>query len=272
VSAVPPILSPSQSTRRRDHRSGCVILCDLDDTLIETSPLYTRAVDALVAHLHRVLPEGVPAEAIREAQERVDGHLTGSAFDPERFPRSFSATYRHFCEECGVAADPAEERRCLELGRYVYEEIPSLSPHAREFLTGLAPRAELWLYTLGVDAIQRPKISAHGLEPHFDAVHIVPDKSVATLAALVDGRERASCAIVGDSLRFEINPALELGLFAVHIQREVTWKFAQSPPVSGAYHGAADLREARAILEQDFFTDSAGAPTPHARGAAALGS
>jgi putative hydrolase of the HAD superfamily len=233
-------------------RSGFVIFCDLDDTLIETSPLYTRAVDALVEHLHRVLPEGVPAEAIREAQERVDGHLTGSAFDPERFPRSFSATYRHFCEASGVAPDPAEELRCLELGRHVYVEIPPLSPNALDFLTALEPRAELWLYTLGIEAIQRPKISSHGLERHFDAIHVVPDKSVSTLAELVGNRDRASCAIVGDSLRFEINPGLELGLFAIHIRREVTWKFAQSTPVSRAYHAAGDLLEAREILERDF--------------------
>lgn len=234
------------------------ILCDLDDTLVVTSPLYTRAIDSLIELLHAVLPEGVPAEAIREAQESVDGHLTGSAFDPERFPRSFMETYRHFCGAAGCLPDPSIERRCLELGRRVYEDTPPLSPHVDEFLSALAPRADLWLYTLGVEHIQRPKIDSHGLSRYFDAVHIVPDKSVDTLRALIANRAPNTCAIVGDSLRFEINPGIALGIFAVHIRHDVTWKFAQSPPLSGAYHAAEDLRAAGRILDAEFFSDASG--------------
>lgn len=144
-----------------------------------------------------------------------------------------------------------EAARCAALGEVVLDARPALLPHALELLDALDERADVELYTLGVPEVQLPKIRAHDLEGRFREVHVVPRKDTATLERVVDGR-RAHAAIVGDSLRFEINPALELSLFAVHVRRPHLWKFAQVPALSPHYHEARDLAEARRILERHF--------------------
>ncbi len=100
--------------------------------------------------------------------------------------------------------------------------------------------------------MQLPKVRAHGLENLLSHIHIVPRKDVATLDRIVNGRDRSRTAIVGDSLRFEINPALELNIFAVHVRRPHLWKFAQVPATSSNYHEVGNLAEARLVLEDQF--------------------
>lgn len=228
-----------------------LVLVDLDDTLIDTSPVYENAIASLVDFLVGVLPGPPDPGIIRETQERIDAAWSHGDFDRTRFPRSFAETCRVLRREAGLEPDETQAAHCAALGEVVLTARPALLPHARELLEALRVRADVELYTLGVPEVQVPKIEEHGLQELLDRIHVVPRKDAPTLARLVDGR-RPRAAILGDSLRFEINPALELSIFAVHVRRPHLWKFAQVPAHSPHYHEVRDLAEARHVLETRF--------------------
>lgn len=217
--------------------------------------MYEEAIRNLVTHIAEVLPRQIDPEVIRDTQDKIDANWSRDCdFDAARFPRSFVETYRKLAHDQSATPSPLHESHCYNLGATVMNARPSLLPHARELLADVKTRCQLWLYTLGVPETQLPKVTAHALEPYFDEIHVVPRKNSDTLSRLINGRTRSRVAIVGDSLRFEINPALELGLFAVHIKRPLLWKFAQTPPISANYHEAHDLVAASALLKNHFFT------------------
>jgi putative hydrolase of the HAD superfamily len=224
------------------------ILFDLDDTLLETSPVYFRVIDAFVARLVRELP-GVSEDEVRALQDEIDvraAHAVG--FAKHRFPESFVETYRALARREDHEVLSAVEQELLALGYSVFERAPDMVSGARELLEKLRGRVELVLYTLGVPEVQRVKVEHHGLERLFDEVHIVPRKSVEQLRTVVNGRPPAEVLVIGDSLRGEIGPALALGCRAVWVRRRDGWSY-HSAEVEGSYLTIDSLDELEALLE-----------------------
>src|SRR5258708_23056443 len=102
---------------------------------------------------------------------------------------------------------------------------PSILDGVIETLDYLAARHRLILFTKGEAAEQAAKVERSGLQIHFEAIEIVPEKNVATYRALVNRHHivKSRGWMVGNSPRSDINPALEPGLNAVFIPHPATW-------------------------------------------------
>ena len=74
-------------------------------------------------------------------------------------------------------------------------------------------RARLVLVTKGDLRDQRAKLERSGLEPHFDHIEIVPEKTPETYAAILARLDIAAgrFAMVGNSPRSDILPVLAAG-------------------------------------------------------------
>ncbi len=81
------------------------------------------------------------------------------------------------------------------------------------------------IYTMGEQEHQYAKFMKSDLAKLVDDLIIVPEKTVANLEDLVTRFNIPSdkCILVGNSPRSDINPALSLGIQAVHIIRDRTW-------------------------------------------------
>jgi len=100
-----------------------------------------------------------------------------------------------------------------------------LLEHVADTVAQMAQSYALMLITKGDLRDQEAKIARSGLGEHFRYVEIVSDKSAASYAALL---KRYSIAperflMVGNSLRSDILPVLELGASAVYIPYALTW-------------------------------------------------
>jgi putative hydrolase of the HAD superfamily len=104
--------------------------------------------------------------------------------------------------------------------------------HPIELLAGveatvaaLAVRYRLVLITKGDLFHQEAKVAASGLGERFEGVEVVAEKDPATYRRLLHryGADPANFAMIGNSLRSDILPALELGGFGVHIPYALTW-------------------------------------------------
>jgi len=108
-----------------------------------------------------------------------------------------------------------------------------LLDHPVELLDGVAEAIDafrqrglhLTLITKGDLWHQEAKVAGSGIAEHFDAVEIVAEKDVATYRAVLDrhGIDPARFCMVGNSVRSDVLPVLELGAKAIHIPYRYLW-------------------------------------------------
>src|SRR6266852_6679026 len=103
----------------------------------------------------------------------------------------------------------------------------------------LSGRYDLLLITKGDLFDQESKLARSGLDDLFLGVEIVSEKNVSSYRAILSRRgiKPEEFVMVGNSLRSDIVPVLELGARAIHIPYHVTWRHEQvdeeSLPTSG---------------------------------------
>ncbi|MBU2961718.1 HAD family hydrolase [Citreicella sp. C3M06] len=108
-----------------------------------------------------------------------------------------------------------------------------LLPHVEETIEALAPAHHLVLITKGDLLHQERKLAQSGLGNWFDAVQIVSDKTPDTYARIFadtpGGPEGAM--MVGNSMKSDVLPAIEVGAWGVHVPHELVWglELAEAP-------------------------------------------
>ncbi|MCX7564104.1 HAD family hydrolase [Xanthomonadaceae bacterium XH05] len=125
--------------------------------------------------------------------------------------------------------------RILALGKDVLSHPVELLPDIRNAVEQVAATHRIVLITKGDLFHQEAKIAASGLADLFTRIEIVTEKDPAAYARVL----RECCvsptrfAMVGNSLRSDIEPVLALGGWGVHMPYPVTWAHEME-------HGVAD--------------------------------
>ena len=124
----------------------------------------------------------------------------------------------------GDAAAPVV-REVLAAGREMLTHPIEPLPGVRSTLAAMAQRWRMVVITKGDLIDQERKIAASGLGEHFSAVEIVSDKTCEVYRRVFTrhGRGPAEAAMIGNSLRSDVLPALQAGAFAAHVPFTVTW-------------------------------------------------
>ena len=102
-----------------------------------------------------------------------------------------------------------------------------LLQHVETVLKGLHGTVPLAVITKGDLLDQEVKFKRSGLEKYFDFFEVVNQKDSQTYARLFSSfnADPQRVLMVGNSLRSDIFPVLELGGYAVHIPYSVTWEY-----------------------------------------------
>lgn len=204
-----------------------LVLVDFDDTLVDTAPRFARARDALF----RLLVEAGfdAAEAERVHHHEVDPVMRERhGFGPHRMGPAFAETYLALCAAAGLDPEEAFAARCLELGAAV-AGTPAELDGAFPALRRLAERLPTAIYTQSADAAyQLGCLRDTGVADLVgDArIRVVPVKTAGALRETLDTfgvRDPAAAWMVGNSVRSDINPALELGVNAILVEQADPW-------------------------------------------------
>ena len=207
------------------------ILIDADDTLWENNVFFERTVEEFLSLLEPLGYQRDYARRILNETERRNIRQHG--YGVRSFGRSLEETYMklagHLAERATVEGI---HRRVDDLER----TPPTVLDGVIETLDYLAERHRLILFTKGEPAEQAAKVERSGLQIHFDAIEIVPEKDTATYRTLVNRHHvvKSHGWMVGNSPRSDINPALEAGLNAVFIPHPATWALEHEEVRSGA--------------------------------------
>jgi putative hydrolase of the HAD superfamily len=130
-----------------------------------------------------------------------------------------------------------------------------INPYAEETLAKLSPRFDLVLITKGEGYEQGRKIERSGLAGFFSEVEVVSQKTEATYRKVLQRYQIAAqnFLMVGNSLKSDIVPVVQIGGSAVHIPHEQAWFHDHVPEedmLTVEYKQLEHLGELPAYIEQ----------------------
>jgi putative hydrolase of the HAD superfamily len=218
------------------------LLClDADDTLWSHESYFKDAARRFHALL-APFAESASTEARLEAVEIRNLHLYG--YGVKGFTLSMLETA---LEIAGDDLPVGTVRTILDIGRDLMRHPVAALPGVGETLPLLADRARLVVVTKGDLFHQESKLAASGLGDHFTGVEIVSEKTVQTYLKVFKryGAPAERAAMVGNSLRSDIWPALEAGAWAVHIPSAFEWarERAETPADEPRFSSLASFAE-----------------------------
>lgn len=119
----------------------------------------------------------------------------------------------------------------LGWGKRMLMEPTELLEGVEAALNDLGKRYDLLLITKGDLFDQESKLARSGLAGLFLGVEIVSEKNVDSYRRILERRgiKPEEFVMVGNSLRSDVAPVLELGVRAVHIPYHVTWHHEHVP-------------------------------------------
>ncbi len=146
-------------------------------------------------------------------------------------------------------------REILALGRQMLSGEVRLFEHAGQVVAELSTSYNLMLITKGDAIEQARKIEKSGLAQYLRFIEIVADKTTEVYRTVLK-RYRIGAArflMVGNSLRSDILPVLEIGGQAVYIPYEHTWVHelrTDTEPAKDGYYELEHLGQLPALVKQ----------------------
>ncbi|MCU0259624.1 MAG: HAD family hydrolase [Ilumatobacteraceae bacterium] len=217
-----------------------VVAFDADDTLWRSEDSFHAAEQRFVELLGPHAPEGVDVAAALSAIERANLSISGYGV------KAFTLSMIEAAISISGARVPASViDELLTIGREMLTEHVHLLPHVPEVLAEVGRHHRLVLITKGDLVHQTRKITTSGLEHHFDHVEVVLEKDPDTYQRIVDHLDVAAdrFCMVGNSVRSDVLPVLEIGGHAVHVPYHLTWA------VEHVEHHDADFAELASIAD-----------------------
>lgn len=100
-----------------------------------------------------------------------------------------------------------------------------LFEHSQQLVEALSVDYPLLLITKGDLAHQQRKVEESGLLPYFESIEVVSEKTSDVYQQILDQHHipTSRFLMVGNSIRSDIRPVLELGGWAIHVAPHLTW-------------------------------------------------
>ena len=140
-------------------------------------------------------------------------------------------------EITGARISATDVRQLLRLGKQVLAHPVELLPGIRDAVMAVAREFQVVLITKGDLFHQEAKVAQSGLADLFHRIEIVSEKDAATYQRVLGefSLEAAQFAMVGNSLRSDIEPVVALGGWGVYMPYHVTWAHEMETDLSGEH-------------------------------------
>ena len=148
----------------------------------------------------------------------------------------------------------AEIQELLRLSRDMLTAEIELFDGAKEAVAALAAAYPLMLITKGDLLHQRAKVEQSGLGEQFRFIEAVSHKSADTYASILARHAIAPgrFLMIGNSLKSDVLPVLDIGGWAVHIPARLSWAHEDGDPprdTTGRFFGHDRLRDLPALVQ-----------------------
>lgn len=225
-----------------------IIGFDADDTLWRNEDIFERAHERYRALLAKYHP---PAEVERVLFATEVKNLPLYGYGVKGFMLS--------CVETAIAltkgkVTAGEIDEILATGREMLAQPVELLAGVADVVPALARDHRLLLITKGDLHHQERKVAESGLAAHFHAVEILSEKDSPAYERVLrrHGVVLSEFAMVGNSLKSDILPVLQLGGAGVHVPYHLTWQHELGevvPTTQPRYRQISSLEELPAVLQ-----------------------
>ena len=199
-----------------------VIAFDADDTLWDNEP-YFQAAEQVAASL--LTDYGTPEEISKSLFDIEMKNMEDYGYGAVAFTMSL---IENAVQMSGGKISGTDIGKIIEAGRTLVRLKATPLKGVKETLQTLRKSGKYMLvvFTKGELLTQENKLKRSGLLPFFDKIFIVTDKKEENYEKLCDDLnvKPSDLLMVGNSLRSDVLPALNIGSFAVHIPSEVMWQ------------------------------------------------
>ena len=221
---------------------------DADDTLWHNENIFESVHERYYKLLSEYHDAGTVEKALFATEMR---NLELYGYGIKGFMLSSIETAIDLTEE---KVSAGELRELIALGREMLDHPVELLPGARETLESLAPQYRMILITKGDLRDQERKVAKSGIAGLFEAVEIVSEKDALTYGRIFTrhGIDPKRFIMVGNSVKSDILPVLELGGAGIHIPYRITWGHEHADvPLSddGRFITLASIRDLPGVLE-----------------------
>lgn len=207
------------------HRRYCELLAHYHDSETVEKTLFATEMRNL-----ELLGYGVKAHALSAIETAID--LTDGTITAEEIKGILSITR-------DMLSQP------VELIDGVVEVLKEVSQHYR-----------LFLITKGDLLDQERKVEASGLGHYFEHVDVVSKKDQEDYERVLNriGVDITRFAMIGNSLKSDVKPVLELGGYGIHVPYAITWAHEQASQPdakhAGRYFKINQLSELLPLLKE----------------------
>ena len=203
---------------------------DGDDTLWQSQDYY----DAAQAEFERIVGTYVDLADVR-VHERLLAVETGNihAFGYGAKGMTLSMIEAAF-EITGGLISAGDLHRMVGIGKEVLAHPVDMLPGIRDAVEEVAANYRIVLITKGDLIHQQAKVRRSDLGDLFHRIEIVSEKDAAAYARVLDECDVSptSFVMVGNSLRSDIAPVVELGGWGVYMPYHSTWSLETDPQFS----------------------------------------
>ncbi len=196
------------------------IAFDADDTLWENELYFHEFEDEFCKLLSSYLPAPSVSQELFQT-EMKNLHLYGYGLKG-----MILSMIETICRITNGKGSTDCVNQVIRLGQELLQKPIKLLDGVETVLTQLQGKYELILATKGDLLEQRRKIEVSGIQQYFRHTEIMSDKKVSDYQKLLGSLDcqPMNFLMIGNSIKSDIVPILELGGYAAHIPHHITWE------------------------------------------------
>ena len=220
------------------------IAFDADDTLWGHEHVFVDAKQRCTDLLKAYLPDGEDLEQRLYTFEKKNLAIFGYGV------KGFTLSMLETAIELSSGAITGEELQVIiDLGKEMIDHPIELLPYVPEAIDRLGEQYQLLVITKGDLFDQENKIARSGLADKFGAIEIVSEKTPAAYRDVCrrNGIDPGKLLMIGNSLRSDVYPVLEIGGHAAHLPYKFTWHHEAA--VNPAAHGDSSYLQPKSLQQ-----------------------
>ncbi len=203
-----------------------VVVFDADDTLWENETFYRDSEEAFSELMSEYLGSDDVKKELLEVEIK---NLPILGFGIKGFIISMVETAMAITEG-EIAAETI--KKIIKIGKDQLEKPVHILENVKDVLSQLKKKYRLILATKGDLLEQEIKIEKSGLIDYFEHCEVLSDKKAPNYRKLFDKLKikPAEVVMIGNSVKSDVLPIIEIGGKAIHIPYHTTWEYEKMHP------------------------------------------
>lgn len=224
------------------------IAFDADDTLWNNEPFFRATEEHFARLMH---PFASNQESKNKLFEKEVANIPLYGFGIKGFVLSMMETASEIANG-NLSAEIVQQ--IIAFGKEMLTMPVELLPGVEEVLKTLSTQYRLIVATKGDLLDQERKLEKSGLLPYFHHIEVMSDKKRHNYLALLKHLDcnPENFLMIGNSLKSDIQPVIELGAYAFHIPHHTTWQHEEldNPLTHARLKSFRSIYEILSLLER----------------------